>query len=321
MYEKIKELIEAHPTVIIHRHVRPDPDALGSQLGLKKILEDAYPEKKILAVGEEDPYFHFLGSMDTVKEEDYRGAVVIVNDTANQERVDGDKYESGSALIKIDHHPVVDEYGDIQWVESDASSTSEMIYVLVREIKEWSFSKEAARLLYAGIIGDTGRFLFPSTTERTFEAASELIKYDFDRPHLYDSLYKTSLRLARLKGYILQHITVSEEGHAVIPLPKDVLKKFGIDPLETSQLVGVPGDIEGILSWVFFVEEDKEIRVRFRSKGPVINKLAEKYSGGGHAMAAGARAADWKETEMIEKELQTLCKEYTKQKLESSSSY
>lgn len=320
MYEEIKKSIEAHTTVIIHRHVRPDPDALGSQLGLKEILENAYPEKRILAAGEDDESFDFLGSMDEVKGEDYEEAVVIINDTANQERVDGERYDSGKALIKIDHHPVVDEYGDIQWVESDASSTSEMIYVLVREIKEWSLTKEAARLLYAGIIGDTGRFLFPSTTERTFEAASELIKFDFDRPHLYDSLYKTSLRLARLKGYILQHITVSPEGHAAIPLPKEVLEEFSIDPLETSQLVGVPGDIEGILSWVFFVEEETEIRVRLRSKGPVVNKLAERYSGGGHAMAAGATAKNWKETEEIEEELRALCKDYSRKNPELSSS-
>ncbi|PBB06706.1 MULTISPECIES: DHH family phosphoesterase [Salimicrobium] len=313
MHKQIKDKIESYPKIIIHRHVRPDPDALGSQLGLKKILQDTYPEKTVLAAGDDDEAFRFLGTMDDVDDDDYRGALVIINDTANLERVDDERYEKGEALIKIDHHPVVDEYGDIQWVETHSSSTSEMIYVLAAQNAGWKLSEEAARLLYAGIIGDTGRFLFPSTTERTFEAASALIKYDFDRSAMYDELYKTSLKLARLKGYILQNVTVSDEGHAAIPLSKEVLERFEVDPSETSQFVGMLGDIEGILSWVFFVEEESEIRVRFRSKGPVINKLAGEYRGGGHPMAAGARAESWEETKRIEEQLQSICREYRKE--------
>ncbi|SDJ65731.1 DHH family phosphoesterase [Salimicrobium halophilum] len=313
MYEQIKKEIEDHPTIIIHRHVRPDPDALGSQIGLKMILEASYPDKKVLVTGENDESFEFLGHMDEIRDEDYEGALVIVNDTANQERIDDERYSHGESLIKIDHHPVVDEYGDVQWVETDSSSTSEMIFVLTREIEGWIIPEEAARLLYAGIVGDTGRFLFPSTTERTFEAASELIRHDFDRPALYDHLYKTPIHLARLKGYILQNVTVSDKGHAAIPLTKETLDEFGVHPLETSKLVGILGDMEGILSWVFFVEEDSEIRVRLRSKGPVVNKLAERHRGGGHPMAAGARAEDWEETKKIDAELYSICEAYQKE--------
>ncbi|WP_347862586.1 bifunctional oligoribonuclease/PAP phosphatase NrnA [Salimicrobium sp. PL1-032A] len=313
MFEQIKNEIEVHSTIIIHRHVRPDPDALGSQIGLKKIIETNYPEKKVLVTGEDDRNFEFLGRMDEVEDEDYRGALVIVNDTANQARIDDNRYAQGNSLIKIDHHPVVDEYGDLQWVETNASSTSEMIGALAEAIDSWCMPEEAARLLYAGIVGDTGRFLFPSTTERTFAVASELIRHDFDRTSLYEHLYKTPLHLTRLKGYILQNVTVSDAGHAVIPLSKETLREFGVDPLETSKLVGILGDVEGIRAWVFFVEEDSEIRVRLRSKGPVVNKLAERYSGGGHPMAAGARAANWEETEEIDTALYEVCEAYGKE--------
>src|SRR5699024_5309848 len=140
-------------------------------------------------------------------------------------------------------------------------------------------SNEAARLIYAGIVGDTGRFLFPSTTETTFKIAAELVTYDFDREDLYQGIYNIKDNIARLRGYILQHFTLSKTGVSIVKLTKETLKEFNVDSLESGQLVSVLGDIEGIVAWVFFIEEeDSLIRVRLRSKGPVINGLAEKYN-------------------------------------------
>ncbi len=312
--EKIIQSIKEYETIIIHRHVRPDPDAYGSQAGLKELILQAFPNKAVYIVGEEEPSLNFLVRMDQINDETYKDALVIVCDTANAARICDQRYELGSMLIKIDHHPNVDEYGDIMWVDTTSSSTSEMIYDLFLYGKNegLELNDQAARLLYAGIIGDTGRFLFPSTSKKTFQHAAELVTYDFDRSSLYDGIYSIKDNIARLRGYILQHFQLASSGMSTIKLTKEILDEFQVDPSDSGQLVGVLGDIEGIKAWAFFIEETDLIRVRLRSKGPVINEIAGKYNGGGHPMAAGASVSSWNETENVIQDLEEACLAYPK---------
>ncbi|TQS76256.1 bifunctional oligoribonuclease/PAP phosphatase NrnA [Ornithinibacillus gellani] len=307
--EQIIEEIRKHQTIIIHRHVRPDPDALGSQAGLKELIVQAFPDKNVFCVGTEDPSLSFLTQMDHIDNQVYQDALVIVCDTANTDRIDDTRYTLGAKIIKIDHHPNVDVYGDIQWVDTNASSTSEMIYDLYLYGKDTYFqmNETIARLIYAGIVGDTGRFLFPSTTKKTFEYAAGLVEYHFDRSEIYDGIYNVKPEIARLKGYILQNFKLSPAGVSSIKLTKAKLDELGINPLETGHIVGVFGDIEGVKAWAVFVEEENLIRVRLRSKGPVINTIAAKYNGGGHPLAAGASIYDWKDYEAIMQELENAC--------------
>ncbi|GGA82023.1 DHH family phosphoesterase [Ornithinibacillus halotolerans] len=306
----IQQTIEQYDTIIIHRHVRPDPDALGSQGGLREIIKASYPEKKVYIVGEDDPSLAFLVNMDVIEDSTFEQALVIICDTANTGRIDDERYKLADKIIKIDHHPNVDPYGDIKWVDTDASSTSEMIYEFFVKAEGLTMTNEAARLLYGGIVGDTGRFLFPSTTNKTLEFAAQLVTYQFDRSTLYDGIYSMKDHIARLKGYILQNFTLDENGLSVIKLTKDILAKFNVGVLETSQLVGTLGDIEGIQAWVFFVEEEDQIRVRLRSKGPIINTVAAKYNGGGHPLASGASIYSWDEAESVIKDVTLAIKEY-----------
>jgi phosphoesterase RecJ-like protein len=309
MKEQILEAIERFETIIIHRHVRPDPDAYGSQCGLAEILKESYPKKSIYVVGKDEEALSFLREMDTVSDEMYQDALVIVCDTANKERVCDGRYNLGALLIKIDHHPNEDPYGDLVWVDTNASSVSEMIYefYLFGKDKGLVLNQEGARLIYAGIVGDTGRFLFPSTNVKTFKYAGELVEYGFDFPTLYEGLYKTKVNVAHLSGYVLQNFNLSKNGVASMVIKKDILQKYGVSPSDASQLVGSLGSISGIVSWVFFVEEDDQIRVRLRSKGPTINALAAKYRGGGHPLAAGASIYSWEEAAEIIADLERLC--------------
>ncbi|ANU25730.1 DHH family phosphoesterase [Planococcus versutus] len=310
MNSQIIDTIKQYSTIIIHRHVRPDPDAYGSQLGLKYILEQNYPQKRILAAGEHDYTLDFLDFPDTVKTQDFEDALVIVTDTANTERVDDQRYNTGTKLIKIDHHPNDDAYGDIVSVDTTASSASELVYELYmagHEQEGWTLSAKAARLLYAGIIGDTGRFLFPSTTQKTFAIAGELIKYDFDRNALHNGMYEMDRNLLHLQGYIYQNFKMDENGAAHVKITKDILLEFDVTASDTSLLVGSLGNVKGMKAWVIFIEEDKEIRVRLRSKGPIINTLAKEYGGGGHPMASGATAYSWEEADRVIKRLAEIC--------------
>ncbi|MFL6554820.1 MAG: DHH family phosphoesterase, partial [Bacillus sp. (in: firmicutes)] len=103
MIEQILAEIEQFETIIIHRHVRPDPDAYGSQGGLAAILQESFPDKKIYAVGQEEPTLYYMRRLDVIKDEVYKGALVIVCDTANAERICDKRYSLGDKLIKIDH--------------------------------------------------------------------------------------------------------------------------------------------------------------------------------------------------------------------------
>ncbi|MGM9985617.1 MAG: bifunctional oligoribonuclease/PAP phosphatase NrnA [Bacillaceae bacterium] len=312
MKKEIINAIKQYETIIIHRHVRPDPDALGSQGGLFQIISGTYPTKRVYVVGEDDETLTYLNEMDTVTDDMYEDALVIVCDTANEERVDDQRYTKGKLLIKIDHHPNETPYGDISWVDTTFSSTSEMIYDLYKTGKEEGLvlNEEGARLLFAGIVGDTGRFQFRSTTSRTFAYASELVEKGIDFPSLYTEMYKMSLGVAKLNGYILQNFTLLNSGAAYMKITADMLKQFGVSMSESSQVVGVLGNIQGIKSWVIFQEDEKAklIRVRLRSKKTVINKLAQCYNGGGHPLASGATVYSWEEADKLINDLDDICK-------------
>lgn len=302
--------IEKYETIIVHRHVRPDPDAYGSQGGLVEIIKESYPEKKVFAVGEEEASLHYMKRLDVISDEVYQNALVIVCDTANEERICDKRYRSGEKLIKIDHHPNEDPYGDIVWVDTSASSTSEMIYEFYLSFKDQGLklSDEAARLLFAGIVGDTGRFIYPSTTDKTFAYAGELIHYKFSRPELFNQMYDLDINVVKLKGYILQNFELLANGAASVTMKKELLAEFDVKPSDASLLVSELGSIKGIKAWVFFIEEEDQIRVRLRSKGPIINVLARKYNGGGHPLASGASVYSWDEAKNVVNDLIELCK-------------
>ncbi|MGE7909896.1 DHH family phosphoesterase [Lysinibacillus xylanilyticus] len=313
MKRQIIDTIASYETIIIHRHVRPDPDAYGSQQGLKELILANYPEKKVFAVGEHDESLSFLANPDNITDDIYDDALVIVTDTANTERVDDQRYTKGKMIIKIDHHPNDDQYGDLLWVDTNASSCSEMIYELFEEGKQvanWILTDASARLLFAGIVGDTGRFQFPSTTVKTFKIAGELITYNFDRNQIFDGMYEMEQKLLNLQGYIYQNFKMDEYGAAHIKLTKELLAEFNVVPSEASLLVGCLGSVKGICAWVVFIEEADQIRVRLRSKGPVINTLAKEFNGGGHPLASGATAYSWEEAERVITRLQEICKAY-----------
>ncbi|MCL1630617.1 bifunctional oligoribonuclease/PAP phosphatase NrnA [Sporolactobacillus sp. CPB3-1] len=307
MIDEILNQIKQYDTIIIHRHVRPDPDALGSQGGLSCLIKDNFPQKNVYIVGEEAADLRFLVTMDTVDEDVYEEALVIVCDTANRERISDNRYRLGRHLLKIDHHPIVDSYGDLEWVDPQASSTSEMICSIYQRHPELTLSQNAARLLFAGIVGDTGRFQFSNVTSATFRAASELVRLPFDRQSFFNQLYERSLAQVRLNGYVLEHFTLTEEGVGYVKLTQPLIHAYHLTAADASSLVNSFSNVAHLKAWVLFSEEGKVIRARIRSKAPSINQLAEKYHGGGHPMASGATVSSWEEADQLIADLRALC--------------
>lgn len=305
---EILNAIKQHQTIIIHRHQRPDPDAIGSQMGLAEILKASFPSKKIYSVGKQYPGFDWLGKTDTIDDDVYQDALVLVLDTANQPRIDDDRYSKGNQLIKIDHHPNDDQFGDPMWVSPAASSTSELVFDFYTAMKpELACTAEAARLLYAGIVGDTGRFMYPSTSTHTMKVAGELMQFDFSASDVNQKEDEISIPLARLSAYVYENLTILPSGAAYIKLSDEVLEPFKLGDESTSSVVPLPGRIKEVKSWAIFVEsKDHTFRIRLRSKGPAINELAKRHGGGGHALASGAVAHDDDEIKQVIKELDAL---------------
>lgn len=299
--KQIKDEIKKYDTIIIHRHQRPDPDALGSQGGLKELILATFPEKEVFTAGEDNRTLEFFLTMNPPTEKDYEDALVIILDTANTPRIDDkNALELGKRTIKIDHHPDEDPYGDIQWVDPSMSSTSEMITDLWQTFPdELILSNEGARLLYGGIVGDTNRFLYQATTPTTMRLAAALMEKDFLHTDLNNKMTEITPQISRLIGYVLENLNV-ENGVASIILTQEILAKFGVEDEDTHKIVSLPGTIQGVLSWGVFVQQkDNSYRCRLRSKGPIINEIAKEHDGGGHPLASGANAADEDEIQEI----------------------
>ena len=306
--QQILEQIKKYDTIIIHRHMRADPDALGSQVGLKELLQYNFPEKKIKVVGYDLPTLTWLATMDQVEDDEFEGSLAIVCDTAITARIDDKRYLKAETIIKIDHHPNDDVYGDLSWVDTSSSSASEMIALFAQE-NQLALSSEAARLLYAGIVGDTGRFLYPSTSARTFRIAGQLREIDFDFAGLSRQMDTMSFKIAKLQGYVYDHLEVDENGAARVLLTQDILEKYKVTDAETAAIVGAPGRIDTVKAWAIFVEQaDGHFRVRMRSKITPINEIAKEHDGGGHPLASGANSYSLEENEIIYQKLKNSLK-------------
>ncbi|MCO6541447.1 MAG: bifunctional oligoribonuclease/PAP phosphatase NrnA [Lactobacillus sp.] len=311
-FGEIIDQIAISSKIIIHRHVNPDPDALGSQLGFAESIRATYPQKNVLLAGEGVGDLDWISTMDTVKDTDYQDALVIVVDTANRPRISDQRYHQGAKLIKIDHHPNVDPYGDLRYVNTSASSCSEIIADLINTAgNKLRMTARVAASLYTGIVGDTGRFLYPSTTVHTLAVAAQLVSFDFDANLINLKMGEITLNQARLQGYVYDHLEVDDSGAAKLIIPQSLLHSLDLTTDDAHVIVSTPGRLKGVHSWVMGVEQlDGTYRVHLRSQGPAINDLAAAHHGGGHPLASGAKAQDEAEMQQIFTELITLQQQF-----------
>lgn len=311
IYKKIKEFDK----IVLARHIGADPDALGSTIGLREIIKNTFPKKEVYAIGATSSKFKYMGKVDKVNDDFFKDALLIVLDTPDLKRIDGIKdINKFKYVIKIDHHPAVDEFGDISWVDDTESSVCQMIIELVYSTR-LKMTKYAAERLFMGLVSDTNRFLFYYTSPKTMSLVSKLINdTNIDFTSLYDDLYARPLSEIRLQGYMEQNMIVTENGLAYIRLTDEVIKKFDADPASSGNLVNNFNNINEVIVWVTFSEDVKQdlIRVNARSRGPVINKLLESYNGGGHKFSSGARLKNLDQVAALVNELDNLCEEYKK---------
>ena len=320
MYKDIYKAIKSYKTIVIARHVGVDPDAMASQIALKKSIKLTFPEKSVYAVGNGTVRFNFMGKLDKEISFDKDDKVLlIVVDTPDKKRVDMEELIHYDYSIKMDHHPFIEKYCDIEYIDDTKSSASEIVYDFLKNTK-LKLSKEICEILYAGIVADTNRFLFNNSKSETFSVVSEMIKdYDIDITSVYFNLYKRPLQEVKFFGYMASNIEKTSNRVGFIKITNDVISEYGVDPATGGNSINEFNNIEELLVWLSATEDvkNKVIRVSVRSRGPVINKLLEKYGGGGHALASGVKLTSFSEVDKLVSDLDNLCKEYK----ESSDKY
>lgn len=314
MYKEIYKLIKKYDSIAIARHVGADIDALGSQIGFKEVIKNTFPNKNVYAIGAYSSRFRFVGSLDKEDDIDFDNTLLIVLDTPKVSRIDIDDLSKYKERIKIDHHPFEEKFCNIELIDDTKSSVCEMIVDLCLNTK-LKLNKSSAEKLYMGIISDTNRFLYPSTSSNTFVLAAKLISdYEIYPPELYEKMYLRNIDEIRFIGYVFQNIKITKNRVGYIKITDEIQKEFKMDPASTGNMIGELSYVDELISWITFSEDKKQnmVRVSIRSRGPAINTLAMQYNGGGHKLASGIRLPNFDLSDEIIDRLDELCGEYLK---------
>lgn len=312
IYKQIFKVIKKYDTIVIARHIGADPDALGSQFALKEIILKTFPNKKVYAVGNPASRFKFFGNNEKIDNIDTTKGLLVVLDTPDIKRIDGVSLNNFEYVIKIDHHPIIDKYANIELIDEDSCSTSQLILEFIFNNKI-EINKEIGEKLYLGIVGDTDRFLHDYTSSKTFSLVTRLLEEtNIDFTSLYKVLYQRPISEIRFEGYIYQNLILTENGVAYIKITDRKLKEFGVDSAAAGNMINDLKFVNEIIVWVFLTEDIKSnlIRANIRSVGPYINDVATKFGGGGHKYASGVKLKSWDDSDKLINELDELVKKY-----------
>lgn len=293
MYQDIYNAIKENQKIIIHRHSKPDGDALGSQMGLKEAIISTFPEKCVFVVGDGAGRYSWMCNMDEIKDDEYDDALVIVVDCGSEKLISDERYKTGKQIIKIDHHIPQGEYGDIVHVDTSFESCAGIIADMVIKTK-MKISDYGASLLFTGIVTDSGRFRYSSTNAKTYSIVSKLMKHKIDTENIYNKLYTERLATVKLKAYLTTKFQITENGVAYLINTKEDVQKYNTTVFDISRgMVNIMAGIEEVKIWSNFTEDiDGKVYVEIRSAGLNINKVAVMFGGGGHLQASGCTIDD-----------------------------
>lgn len=308
MFEKIIDQIKEYDVIIIHRHSRPDGDALGSQIGLKEVLTENFKDKEIYAVGDINERLSFIGKMDQIAEEKFNDALVIVLDTPEEVMISDERYKLGKYIIKIDHHIPRNSFGDLELIDTSYESCASLVSDFAIK-SNLIVNMQAAQALFTGIVTDSGRFRYDSVTPRTFELASKLLNTGFKMTDIYSKLYIEEMEIVKLRSMFTLKFKLTKNNVAYIMTTKEEVKEYGLDFFTISRgMVNTMSGIKGIDIWVNFTEDENNnvVVAEIRSSKYNINQIATKYGGGGHLLASGASLKDFNEAKQMLEDLDNL---------------
>lgn len=312
IFKEIYKKIKQYDVIVTLRHVGPDPDAVASQIALRDSIKLTFPNKKVYALGSSVSKFKSYGTLDKVDYKELEGCLVIALDVPNLYRIDGLNEIKYKEIVKIDHHPFEDIFGEVEYLDIESSSTCQMIANLIFNSK-LKIDKNIASNLFLGIVSDSDRFLVGSTSKETFKIVYELIdKVGIDFTSLYPKLYERPINEVKFHGYIANNLNITENGLAYIKFSSEILKEYNVDTATPSNMINDFNNIKDVYTWIFITQDDKnnQFKINIRSRGPVINEIASKYNGGGHKFASGVKTNNLDDIDNLLKDLDKACKDY-----------
>lgn len=295
MFEAVLDCIKNYDTIILHRHSRPDGDAMGSQIGIKHIILENFPEKTVYMVGDTTKYLEFMPDsvMDEIDDSVYEGALAILLDFASPHLASDDRYQKAAKTARIDHHIYCETFTDVEVIDSTFESCCGMVTAFAVE-SGLRINAIAGEALYTGMLTDSGRFRYDSTNSRTFNLAAALIETGFDTNELYRHLYADNFDNKLLKAKFTLKIKFTPKNTAYIYTTREEMEQLKVSEFSVSRgMVATMADIKGVDVWVNFTESEEGVLCELRSSRYNINPIAVKYGGGGHQKASGACVPDY----------------------------
>jgi phosphoesterase RecJ-like protein len=281
---------------------------MGSQLGLKHIIKENYPEKTVYTVGDEARFFGFMEDsvMDIIPDSAYENALAIILDSASRHLISDDRYSLAASTARIDHHIFCEKIADVEVVDTSFESCCGMIAQFAVE-SGLKLNSLAATSLYTGMVTDSGRFRYDGTTARTFMLASKLMEAGIDTNELFRNLYADDFANKLLKAKFILKIQFTPCNVAYVYTTLEEFKALGVDTFTASRaMVNNMADIKGVDIWVNFTETENGVLCELRSNRFNINPIAVKYGGGGHQKASGATVADYETAMAMLRDLDAL---------------
>lgn len=298
---QIAKFILESKKIGITYHVSPDGDAVGSVLALFNALKSLNKDCYIISKDTLSENLKFLKGSDEITGEITEPVdetdIVVVLDCGNLERVSANLKEFTGTIVNIDHHLSNDKYGDINYIDSNAAATAEIVFELLNLMgisfeKEDSVLKDIGTCMYTSIVTDTGAYRHSNVTERTHRISAVLKKIGVDNTFIYQSLFDNKdFSRIKLIGKALSSMQVILNGKvALLEIDKNFTSDLGVDVGDTSDIISYGLQIKGVEVTLLLKEVEDGVKASLRAKSYVdVRKIAEVFGGGGHIRAAGIK--------------------------------
>lgn len=295
-------------TIGITGHLKPDGDCIGSTMGMRKFLQNAYPQKQIdVMLQIPNKVFATICGVSEIipdvsdeseeKQKNYQAKeydVMIVCDTVAERTGSAQAaLDKAKVVVNVDHHISNPGFGDYFYVVPEASSASELVYdLIVHADPEGKFmDAQIAEAIYLGMVHDTGVFQYSSTTPDTMRKAAKLMEYDFDFSKLIDeTYYKKTYAQTRVMGkVVIDSVRFMDNRCIYGAVSQEMMKEYGVGSKDFEGIVNQLRNVEGVLCAIFMYEvKEGQFKVSLRSSGEVnVSKISTAFGGGGHMRAAG----------------------------------